>query len=61
MKAAFALGLIASFASLVAASPAADAATQLEAREPIICIGCVNQGNCNQQSEPSGCDVRLVP
>ena len=59
MKAVFVtLGLIASFASFTAASPAADAASQLQGRspEPIICIGCIND-DCQSHSEPSGCAV----
>lgn len=57
MKTSFVFGFVASLASLVAASPAADAKAQLENRDPVICIGCVNQSGCARQSDPPDCFV----
>ncbi|KAI0158110.1 hypothetical protein GGR57DRAFT_35736 [Xylariaceae sp. FL1272] len=56
MRYTLALALIASITSMVAASPAADAAQQLAGREPVICVGCVNTNGCNVDL-PDGCDI----
>lgn len=58
MKTSPVLGLIASFAFVAIASPAASSEDQLAARDPIICIGCINTPeNCQKASEPDGCVV----
>ncbi|KAF4964429.1 hypothetical protein FSARC_7615 [Fusarium sarcochroum] len=55
------VGLFVTLSSLVTASPAADAASQLQGRDPIICIGCVNTVGCLEKSLPEGCEnVRFL-
>ncbi|KAL2212807.1 hypothetical protein CC79DRAFT_454824 [Sarocladium strictum] len=50
------LSLTGLLVSLTTASPAAPADSQLEARQGIICIGCINTPKkCREASSPSGC------
>ncbi|KAJ4247508.1 hypothetical protein NW762_013185 [Fusarium torreyae] len=52
------VGLFAALSSLVVGSPAADTESQLQGRDPIICIGCVNVARCTEKSLPEGCENR---